>query len=86
DWTLQLRTVPAAPVYDGSGTHGALIGSVAVPDGLAAGQSVELTVNATAPAEAGSWLVKSDVRLVDDTLTSDLGVVALQVGLTTTSP
>ena len=85
-WTLQLRSVPSASVYDGSGARGALIGSVAVPDDLAPGQSVELTVDITAPAQSGSWLVKSDVVLSGPTFASDMGVVPLQIGLTTTAP
>ena len=86
EWTLQLGIVPQVPVYDGSGAHGTLIGSTPVPDGLAPGQSAELTVDTTVPSEPGSWLVKSDVVLVGGAFASDSGVVPLQVGLTTTSP
>jgi N-acetylmuramoyl-L-alanine amidase len=85
-WTLQLHDVPAVAEYDGSGQLGSPMGSVAVPDGLAPGASVELVVNATAPASAGSWLVKSNVRLADSSYASDHGVVVLQTALTTISP
>jgi N-acetylmuramoyl-L-alanine amidase len=85
-WALELRHVPAVAEYDGSGQLGLPTGSVAVPDGLGPGASVELTVNATAPALAGSWLVKSDVRLGDSSYASTHGVVVLQTALTTISP
>ena len=84
-WNLQLHNVAAAPEYDGSGQLGSLMGSVAVPDGLAPGASVMLDVSATAPATAGSWLVKSDVRLADSSYASAHGVVVLQTVLTTES-
>ena len=54
DWTLELRHVPRVPVYDGSGQLGTLIGSLAVPDGLQTGASVDLTIAATAPAGGGN--------------------------------
>jgi N-acetylmuramoyl-L-alanine amidase len=82
-WTLQVHSVPAVPLYDGSGQLGSLMGSVAVPDGLQPGASVDLTVNALAPASAGNWLVKSDVRLADSSYASTAGVVSIQVPLTT---
>lgn len=82
-WTLRLGVVPGAPVYDGSGQHGAEIGEIAVPGGLAPGASVEVDVNATAPSTAGEWLVKADVVLGDGTFLSDMGVVALQLPLAT---
>jgi N-acetylmuramoyl-L-alanine amidase len=83
-WKLQLHSVPHVPVYDGSPQIGARMGSVAVPDGLQPGQSVNLTVDATAPSTAGRWWVKADVRLPDATYASSTGVVALQMPLTTT--
>ena len=83
-WTLQLGIVPAVPVYDGSGAYGAPIGSVAVPDGLQPGQSVQLAVAATMPAQPGDWLVKTDVTLSDGSHLSDAGIVPLQVRLATT--
>jgi N-acetylmuramoyl-L-alanine amidase len=82
-WRLVLGFVPAVPVYDGSGGPGVGIGTSAVPDGLAPGHSVTLDVAATAPAVAGHWLVKSDIRLGDDSLLSTIGVVPLQVHLLT---
>ena len=86
DWTLELHNVPGVPVYDGSGQLGDFMGSVAVPDGLQPGASVDLTVNAPAPAVAGDWWVKADVRQADDSYASNAGVVSLQMPLTTTAP
>lgn len=84
-WTLVLGTVPAVQLYDGSGAHGTPVGSIAIPDGLGPGQSVDLDVPVTAPPDAGDWLVKADVRLADDSYLSDAGIVPLQMRLTTTS-
>lgn len=83
-WTLELHSVPAVALYDGSGQLGSLMGSVAVPDGVGPGQSVDLTVAAVTPASAGDWLVKSDVQLPDNSYLSTVGVVSLQLPLTTT--
>jgi hypothetical protein len=83
-WTLELHSVLAVPVYDGSGQLGTLMGSVAIPNGLQPGQSVDLTVAVVAPASAGDWLVKSDVHLSDGSYLSTVGVVSLQTPLTTT--
>lgn len=85
-WTLELHDVPAVPLYDGSGQLGNFMGSVVVPDGLQPGASVDLTIAGAAPAEAGDWLVKSDVRLADDSYASSAGVVSMQMPLTTTTP
>jgi hypothetical protein len=84
-WSLQLHSVPDVPLYDGSGALGTLLGSSAVPDGLLPGQSVEVTVNGTAPARTGDWLIKSDVQLPGGAYASAAGVVSLQTPLTTTS-
>ena len=86
DWTLELHSVSAVPIYDGSGQLGDFVGSVAVPDGLPPGASVGLTVNGPAPAVAGDWLVKADIRLPDDSYASAIGVASLQMPLTTTAP
>ncbi len=82
-WRLVLGSVPAVPVYDGSGNPGMTIGSAAVPDGLAPGESVTVNVAAVAPAGAGSWLVKSDIQLGNGSRLSTIGVVPLQVPLVT---
>jgi hypothetical protein len=84
-WQLQLHSVPAVPFYDGSEAVGDPMGMVSIPDGLAPGQSVTLTVNATAPPAAGDWLVKADVWIggVDRPYLAQRGVVSLQVPLTT---
>src|SRR4029079_15600979 len=83
-WTLRLGAVPAVMLYDGSGAAGSLIGSVAVPDGLQPGQSVDLVVPGITPSSAGNWLIKTDVRLGDNTSLADQGIVPLQLPLTTT--
>jgi hypothetical protein len=84
-WELRLHSVGAVPFYDGSDNIGDPMGSVAIPDGLLPGQSMTLTVHATAPATAGDWLVKGDVLTdaVDRPYLSQRGVVAIQVPLTT---
>ena len=85
-WTLQLHNVPEVPLYDGSGQVGSMMGEIAVPDGLQPGASVDLLVDADAPAAAGDWLVKADVRLAGADNASTSGVAPLQVGLTTITP
>jgi hypothetical protein len=45
---------------------------------------VEIDVSASAPAAAGDWLVKTDIRLSDGTSFADKGIVPLQLPLTTT--
>ncbi len=84
-WQLQLHSVPAVPFYDGSEAIGDPMGSVAIPDGLAPGQTTTLTVHAVAPSSPGAWLVKGDVLIggSDRPYLSQRGVVALQVPLTT---
>jgi hypothetical protein len=86
-WKLQLRAVPAVPLYDGTEQLGALIGSAAIPNGLAPGQSVDLALTATAPSTVGEWLVKADVLLptAERSHLSQRGVVPLQVPLQTTN-
>ena len=83
-WTLRLGAVPAVPVYDGSDAPGSLVGSVAIPDGLQPGQSVDLDCSRHGTRNVGSWLIKTDVRLSDDTSLADQGIVPLQLPLTTT--
>jgi N-acetylmuramoyl-L-alanine amidase len=85
-WQLRLGSVPSVPHYDGSGAVGSLVGSAAIPDGLAPGASTEVVVHATAPPSAGEWLVKADVSIggSDRPFLSERGVVPLQLPLTTT--
>jgi N-acetylmuramoyl-L-alanine amidase len=83
-WTLRLGAVSAVPRYDGSGAPGDEIGSVAIPDGLGSGQSVEVDIPARAPGSAGDWLVKTDITLADGASFADAGVAPLQIPLTTT--
>ena len=60
------------------------MGSVPIPDGLAPGASLEIDIPATAPASAGDWLAKGDIVLPGGAYLSDVGVVAIQLPLTTT--
>jgi hypothetical protein len=41
---------------------------------------------ATAPSSAGQWLVKSDVRLPDNSYASAAGVVSVQMAFTAVTP
>jgi hypothetical protein len=43
-------------------------------------------VNASAPVDAGDWLVKTDVLLPGGGSLDDSGIAPLQVRLTTTAP
>jgi N-acetylmuramoyl-L-alanine amidase len=84
-WQFELHNVAAVPFYDGSGAIGDFMGSVAIPDGLAPGQTTTVTVHANAPPTAGDWLLKGDVNIggSDRPYLSQRGVVAIQVPLTT---
>ena len=85
-WQLQLHSVAAVPLYDGSDDIGDPMGAVAIPDGLAPGASTTLTIHATAPPSAGAWLAKADVYIGGASprpYLSQHGVVALQVPFTT---
>ena len=84
-WQLQLHNVPAVAHYDGSGAVGEMMGSAAIPDGLAPGASTTIMVHASAPPTAGEWLVKADVLIggSDRPFLSERGVVPLQLPLTT---
>jgi N-acetylmuramoyl-L-alanine amidase len=81
--TLRLGAVPAVAEYDGSGAAGSPIGAAVLPS-LAPGARTRVTVTGTAPVTEGEWLVKGDVMLADGRRLSDLGVVAVQLPLTTT--
>jgi hypothetical protein len=85
-WQLRLGSVSSVPHYDGSGAIGDLVGSVAIPNGLAPGASTQVVINATAPSSSGEWLVKADVAIggSDRPFLSERGVVPLQLPLTTT--
>ncbi|MEO7117836.1 MAG: N-acetylmuramoyl-L-alanine amidase, partial [Candidatus Limnocylindrales bacterium] len=85
-WTLEARSVPAVPLYDGSGLAGDLRGSVAVPDGLAPGESVDLVIPSTAPPDAGDWLMKLDITLLGTDTMAFHGVVSPQLPLVTSLP
>jgi hypothetical protein len=83
-WTLDLHAVPAAVLYDGSGSRGEPLGSMPLPD-LAPGTSVRMEIGFQAPSAAGTWIIKADVRLPDGSYLSDRGSPALQLPLTTVS-
>jgi N-acetylmuramoyl-L-alanine amidase len=84
-WVLQLSAVRRVPHYDGSERVGKVIGTKRIPDGLAPGRSVDIRVNAIAPARAGSWLVKAGVVIDAPSRPrlSQRGVVELQMPLRT---
>ncbi len=77
--------VPRVPYFDGTGTPGHLVGSVAVPDGIAPGASADVELGITMPHETRQWLLKLDVVRPAGRL-SDLGVVQPQLPITTVVP
>jgi N-acetylmuramoyl-L-alanine amidase len=83
-WALELRAARRVPLYDGSDNLGALIGSKRLPDGLAPGQSVDVSVDVTAPSK-GEWLVKAGLHVggSDRPHLSQRGVPVLQTSLRT---
>lgn len=86
-WRVTARVVRKVPRYDGRPRRGSVVASVAVPDGLAPGQSVDVIVpGIQMPARAGEWLVKLDVRLPGDDFLSRHGVVGPQVRVRTVDP
>ncbi|MCY7417997.1 MAG: N-acetylmuramoyl-L-alanine amidase, partial [Chloroflexi bacterium] len=85
-WRLEGRLVPRVPVLDGSRALGRLAGSVAIPDGLAPGDALDLELPITLPATAGDWLLKLDVVLPSGARLSARGVVQPQMVITTTGP
>ena len=62
------------------------MGSVAVPDGLQPGASVELEVAASAPRQPGSGWSSRTCDWLDSAYASAAGVVSLQMPLTTVTP
>jgi hypothetical protein len=60
---------------------------VPVPDGLAPGSSVEVTLPAVPlPDTVGEWLLKLDVKLPDGDALSKHGVVGPQLRIDTVAP
>ena len=84
-WRLEARVVPRVAFYDGSGTPGQLVGTLALPDGIAPGASVDVELGITMPATARQWLLKLDVVRPTGRL-SDRGVVQPQLRIVTEAP
>ncbi len=82
---MEVRAVPAVPLYDGSPERGTLLGSVPVP-ALAPGAAALVWASFAAPPAAGSWLLKFDLWLPGVGYLSDRGVVVLQLPLRTAGP
>ncbi|MDQ3553702.1 MAG: N-acetylmuramoyl-L-alanine amidase [Chloroflexota bacterium] len=81
-WSLDLHAAPGVGFYDGSGRRDERLGSMVLPD-LHPGESVQVEVALVAPAQAGAWIIKADVRLPDGAYLSDRGSPALQLRLDT---
>ena len=83
-WKLVARVVPKVPRYDGRPKRGEVVAKVAIPDGLAPGESVEVTLpGVPMPASAGAWLLKLDVALPGGDTLSKHGVVGPQLRVET---
>lgn len=83
-WRLRASLVPAAPLYDGSGRVGTVLGTAQIPDGLRPGASTFVRLDGlTLPEEPGDWLVKFDVLLPDGDTLGRHGVVGPQLPVTT---
>jgi hypothetical protein len=86
-WRIKARVVRSVLRYDGRPRRGRIAARVAIPDGLAPGESVELTVpDIGMPAKKGTWLVKLDVDLPGGDHMSTHGVVGPQVRVRTVAP
>lgn len=80
-WRLELRYVPAVPLYDGSPEPGTILAAAPVPDGLAPGEATTVDLSGVPPPPPGEWLLKAGVVLPDGTPLSDRGVAVLQLPL-----
>lgn len=80
-WRLELRYVPAVPLYDGSPEPGTILAAALVPDGLVPGEATIVELSGVPPPPPGEWLLKAGVVLPDGTPLSDRGVVVLQLPL-----
>lgn len=86
-WRLVARIVPAVPRYDGRPGRGDVVAAMAVPDGLARGESLDLVLaDIPLPGRAGEWLVKIDVRRPGGVDLSRHGVVGPQLRVRTAAP
>ena len=86
-WKLVARVVKLKPRYDGRPRRGEIVRKVAIPDGLAPGQSTTVTL-AGIPMRsvAGEWLLKLDVNLPGGDSLSRHGVVGPQLRVDTVTP
>jgi hypothetical protein len=83
-WRLEARLVRAAPVLDGSGARGRLVGSRRLPR-LAPGRARDLDLRLTLPAAPHDWIVKIDL-VRGDTRLSRRGIVQPQLRVSTEVP
>lgn len=84
DWWLVARIVRKVPRYDGRPRRGAIVARTRIPDGLAPGESTEVSLgDIRAPRKVGEWLLKFDVQLPRADDLSRHGVVGPQLRLTT---
>jgi N-acetylmuramoyl-L-alanine amidase len=83
-WRLVARVVKKVPRYDGRPRRGTVVASKQLPDGLAPGESVELTLSGIKlPSTQGEWLLKLDVRFGTSNSLSKHGVVGPQLRVKT---
>jgi hypothetical protein len=86
-WRLTARVVKKVARYDGRPRAGQVVASMRVPDGLAPGESVEVTLaGIPMPSKKGAWLVKLDVGLRGSGYLSKHGVVGPQLRVDTVAP
>ncbi len=83
-WRLEARLVRAAPVLDGSGARGRLVGSVRLPR-IAPGRARDVSLRVTLPEAPGDWIVKLDLVRGDVRL-SRRWIVQAQLRVTTEAP
>lgn len=83
-WKLVARVVRKVPRYDGRPKRGDVVASVAIPDGVGPGESVEVALpRIPMPGAAGEWLLKFDVNLPGGDSLSRHGVVGPQLRVDT---
>ncbi len=86
-WKLVARVVKQVPRYDGRPRFGDVVAKVPVPDGLAPGQSIEVTLpRIPLPSSSGRWLMKLDVNLPGGDTLARHGVVGPQLRVETVAP
>jgi hypothetical protein len=83
-WRLRARVVRAVFRYDGRPRRGRVAASLAIPDGIGPGESVEVVIpGIPMPRARRAWLVKLDVDLPGGGHLSDRGVVGPQLRIRT---